>query len=86
MKQFAALDEVFSSRALAPATSSEVAPAPSDFQPLFAAAALQAAAPERTPAAGHEEPTIELVQADGRVQQIIVTCRCGERTVLDCAY
>jgi hypothetical protein len=85
MKPFTSLDEVLNAGALTPATSREVAPAKpaGDFQPFSAAGAL---ASHRDDAASHDAPQIELVQEDGRIQQIVVTCRCGERTVLDCAY
>ncbi len=88
MKPFAALDQILNTRALSLAAARDaegLAPA-GDFQPLFAAGArggTLGAAPET---GGHGTPQIELVEADGRVQQIVVTCGCGERTVLDCAY
>jgi hypothetical protein len=83
MKPFAALDEVFNTSTLASAPSREVTGA-SDFQPLYPPGALKAR-PE-TDADSHESPQIELIEAEGMVQQVIVTCRCGERTVLDCRY
>lgn len=86
MKPFAALDQILHARALTPPAAREagVPGAAGDFQPLFADGAL---APTRTAVAhAHEAPQIELIEADGRVQQIVVTCGCGERTVLDCAY
>jgi hypothetical protein len=85
MKPFAALDEVLNTRALTSTASREIAPpaGASGFQPFCAPGAIAAS---QEPGTAHEEPKIELVQQDGRVEQIIVTCRCGERTVLDCAY
>jgi hypothetical protein len=32
------------------------------------------------------EPTVEIREANGRIEQIIVTCACGERITLQCAY
>ena len=32
------------------------------------------------------QPTIEMDQTDGRIDRIIVTCGCGERITLQCAY
>ena len=88
MKSFAAFDQVLNARALPPAPDREVGGtgAAGDFQPLFAAGALGAASGDGAAASGHESPQIEVIEANGRVQQIVVTCRCGERTVLDCAY
>jgi hypothetical protein len=85
MSSFASFDQVLQSQALTPMPPREIAPSPADFKPLFAAAALtsgQATRPKGEACA----PQIELVEGNGRVQQIIVTCGCGERTVLDCAY
>jgi hypothetical protein len=31
-------------------------------------------------------PHIETTEANGRIEQIIVTCSCGERITLQCAY
>ena len=86
MKPFASLDEVLNSRALTPAQPRNSAAPAGDFKPLFSEKALSAASEDRMGEHAHEAPQIELVETDGRVQQIIVTCGCGERTVLDCAY
>lgn len=86
MNPFTALDEVLNSRALTPAPAREIALGAGDFQPLFTAGALGSRVKGEEKSEGHESPEIELVEVEGRVQQIIVTCRCGERTVLDCAY
>lgn len=85
MKPFAALDEVLNANALTAAPSREVAPAAgaSDFQPFCGSNAV-ATTPARQVA--HEEAKVELIQENGRIQQVVVTCRCGERIVLDCAY
>ena len=86
MKPFAALDEVLNSRALTPASAREAAASANDFQPLFATGALGSGSKREGDPESHGTPKVELVEAEGRVQQIIVTCGCGERTVLDCAY
>lgn len=31
-------------------------------------------------------PAMELVETNGRIKQIIVTCGCGERITLQCTY
>jgi len=84
MTPFTALDEVLNAGLLTPASTRGVAAAP-DFQPLFANA-LAPAAESRAVAAPACEPQVEMLQENGRVQQIVVTCKCGERTVIDCAY
>ncbi len=86
MKPFASLDEVLNSRALTPATPREGNAPAGDFKPLFTERAVSAATEHETGGRSHGAPQIELVEADGHVKQIIVTCGCGERTVLDCAY
>jgi hypothetical protein len=86
MKPFAALDEVFNTRAIATAPARDVAVPAGDFQPLFATGALGASSTENAAEDSHAAPQIELIETEGRVQQIVVTCRCGERTVLDCTY
>ena len=85
MKAFAAFDQVLNSNALSAGPAREIAPAstPGAFLP-FAPGALATTKTEAS--AGSCEPQIELVQENGRIQQIVVTCRCGERTVMDCAY
>jgi len=32
------------------------------------------------------EPRIELSESNGRIEQIIVTCACGQRITLQCDY
>lgn len=86
MKPFTALDEVLQSSALTTPPPREVAPAKGDFQPLFAPGGSGADPQKSAAGASHGEPQVEVVEADGRVQQIIVVCPCGERTVIECAY
>ena len=82
MKPFTALDEILHAGAITRAAPRELATTPA-FQPLFAKSLL----PGKEPfSEAHGESKIELVQEDGRIRQIVVICRCGERTVLDCAY
>ena len=33
-----------------------------------------------------QEPTVELVQSNGRIEKVIVTCSCCRRIELDCTY
>lgn len=86
MTPFTSLDQVLNAGALTPATSRDVTPgkASGGFQPFAGTNALATGREESD--AGHEAPQIELVHGDGRIQQIIISCRCGERTVLDCTY
>ncbi len=86
MSTFTSLDDVLNSHALAAAPSRDLGAPAADFQPLFAAGALGAGSKQRAAEACPQGPQIELVEADGRVRQIIVTCGCGERTVIDCTY
>ena len=37
-------------------------------------------------ASPRHEPQIELVRENGAVTRIVVVCKCGERTELDCIY
>lgn len=34
----------------------------------------------------HDAPQIDLVEENGRIEKIIVTCSCGRRTELECSY
>ncbi|MEI6714548.1 MAG: hypothetical protein WCO60_12395 [Verrucomicrobiota bacterium] len=34
----------------------------------------------------HQEPTVELVSNNGRIEKVIVTCSCCRRIELDCTY
>lgn len=86
MKPFAALDEVLNSRALTPAAPREIAQSIGDFQPLFSENGLRASSKPGPEPHSHGAPQIELVEADGRIRQIVVICGCGERSILDCAY
>jgi len=85
MSSFTSLDQVLNSGALTPAVSRSIPPG-NEFRPLFAHALTQSDEAATVVAEPHGEPQIELVQENGRIQQIVVICRCGERTVLDCAY
>jgi hypothetical protein len=45
--------------------------------------------PMGTPAlehADHPDPTVELITNEGRIEKVVVTCSCGRRIELDCAY
>lgn len=45
-----------------------------------------AAPPEPSPCATHE-PLVETVpDAQGRIGHIVITCRCGEQTIVQCNY
>ncbi len=50
--------------------------------PLFDAALLGGA---HAGGAGHE-PTVEAIKEGDRVTKLIVTCRCGEKIEILCAY
>ena len=54
-----------------------VTPSPSD--PSAAPATPGSASP-------CHEPQVELVRENGAVTRIVVVCKCGERTELDCIY
>ncbi len=84
MKPFTALDEVLNARSLTAPHPRGVAPA-TGFQPLFSNALSAREEPPAQPEP-HGDAQIEMVQVDGRVQQIVVICGCGERTVIECAY
>lgn len=87
MNPFAALDEVLNSGALTPVAPREISPlAKGDFQPLFAPGAWSPGQKGCSADAGALAPQVEVIEENGRITQIVVTCRCGERTVLDCAY
>lgn len=34
----------------------------------------------------HQEPTVELITNEGRIEKVIVTCSCCRRIELDCTY
>jgi hypothetical protein len=51
--------------------------------PLFEAALLGSA--HTGSGAGHE-PTVEAIKEGDRVVKLIVTCRCGEKIEILCAY
>ena len=63
------------------------------FQPLFAAHAAALGAPDlvsrlggNTAPARLDAPQIELVQEEGKVRRIVVTCTCCEKIELECEY
>ena len=33
-----------------------------------------------------QDPTVELITKEGRIEKVVVTCSCGRRIELDCAY
>jgi hypothetical protein len=63
----------------------------SDFRPLLTASVLAEARPksdvtqtaQTTP---REEPEVELIEGNGKVQRIIITCTCCQRIELECHY
>ncbi|MFT3828761.1 MAG: hypothetical protein QM691_03545 [Opitutaceae bacterium] len=50
--------------------------------PLFDAALLGTA----HPGGGGHEPSVEAIKEGDRVTKLIVTCRCGEKIEILCAY
>jgi hypothetical protein len=61
----------------------------SAFQPLFPVAPAQKAAAQGMPAQEtrmDDGSKVELIQAGGRVERIIVTCSCCNRIELQCQY
>lgn len=69
-------------------------PGASGFQPLFAPGALSPATPfartreplESEEAPARETPEIEIIQENGKIRRIVVTCKCCERIELECDY
>lgn len=55
------------------------------LRPPAAAPALRHVAPASPPAEGHAHH-VEVIKEGDKVVRIIVTCRCGERTEVDCIY
>lgn len=91
------LQDFLSSRPSAAATRApQTSAAPSralDFQPLFSARPAEATlnivssrieAPSETEEL--EAPEIELVQDNGRIRRIIVTCTCCKTIEIECEY
>jgi hypothetical protein len=69
--------------------SAQPAKSEASFQPLFSAGAITAARPASasSPETKQEAaPQVELIQNDGRVERIIVTCSCCNRIELQCQY
>jgi hypothetical protein len=59
------------------------------FQPLFSASAITASLPASSSSPetkAEAAPQVELIQNDGRVERIIVTCSCCNRIELQCQY
>jgi hypothetical protein len=58
------------------------------FHPLVAPALASAAAEraEPAPTADEMEPRVELVQTEGQIRRIVVTCACCRRIELECEY
>lgn len=84
------MNSFLDNRNTAPRTGSAVLTAPkpeSSFKPLFVAKGAeqpaQQAASDKEPGDGSQ---IELVQTNGRVERIIVTCSCCNRIELECKY
>ena len=81
------MEPYLASRPVAAATSSENR----SFQPLFSvfgAPEPVAAAPVPMPTLVKSpmEPNVEIVESEGRITRIVVTCRCCEKIELDCQY
>ena len=90
MNDFAALDHVLTQR-LAPSTPDALLPGAvetSGFRPFFAPV-LPASGRSHAHAVATEpggKPQVEMVQVEGRIERIIVTCGCGERIEIECEY
>lgn len=90
------LQDYFAGRPSVSAGRTAPAPLATDeaaFQPLFAArpADLGASGGARRIEAQPEpelldEPQVELVQENGKVQRIVVTCTCCKRIEIECEY
>lgn len=66
-----------------------IAPDPlfTDSDPVQAFEETPPPDPEPAPVVHEIEPQVELVHdAEGRISHILVTCRCGEKTTLQCNY
>jgi hypothetical protein len=69
-------------------------PGAAGFQPLFAPGALTPGVPsarsrEPLESEAHtrrEAPEIEVIQENGKIRRIVVTCKCCERIELECEY
>ncbi|HLP06531.1 MAG TPA: hypothetical protein VK178_00090 [Opitutaceae bacterium] len=62
--------------------TAEFTAAASQPTPLFDAAMLGTA----HPGGGGHEPSVEAIKEGDRVTKLIVTCRCGEKIEILCAY
>jgi hypothetical protein len=88
------------SRSIRPVHSNE--PQPSHFPPISSSSSLEVPSPPtveqssfeepvanpiETPPCSNQEPLVEAVpDAQGRIGHIVVTCRCGEQTIVQCNY
>ncbi len=90
------LQDYFAGRPSVSAGRTAPAPPATDegaFRPLFAtrSAELEASGGARRIEAQPEpelldEPQVELVQENGKVQRIVVTCTCCKRIEIECEY
>ena len=76
--------------ATAPAVA---APRATQFQPFSTSRVAELSSlgtPGRLPAAAERErleaPQVEIVEEDGKVQRIVVTCTCCEKIEIECEY
>lgn len=54
--------------------------------PMFDAAMLGAMSSSHASAGGGHDATVEAIKEGERVVKLIVTCRCGEKIEILCAY
>ena len=83
--------ELIPSRPVVESNRGEAATRETQFQPLFAAHAAALGAPasrlgSNAMPARLEAPQIELVEEEGKVRRIVVTCTCCEKIELECEY
>jgi hypothetical protein len=72
---------------LTKANGSEMKPADSGFHTLLQPPAPGATLSQADPSGQDEtEPQVELVNQDGRIERIVVTCTCCKRIELRCEY
>lgn len=58
---------------------------PNGFVPFSRAVLPEAGIPEQEEHE-HDAPQIDLIEKNGRIERIVVTCSCGRRTELECSY
>jgi hypothetical protein len=89
------LTDFFSKHTSQGATARNAAPpAAHGFQPLLAPGALTPTTTlgrtreplESEAAHARETPEIEVIQENGKIRRIVVTCKCCERIELECEY